>query len=136
MLNLPWTTVRGLHLLKALARHGGPMKAAELAREAEVSSSRLTELLRLLARADLVESRPRQGWALTREPDRITVLEAVEALGVARPRPAHCHADWAACEHRGGCALAPLCRQAHLVLREIFHSQTLADLQVEMPALF
>ena len=136
MLNLPWTTVRGLHLLKALARHGGPVKAADLARDAGVGPSRLPDLLRRLARAGLVESRPRHGWALAREPDQITVLEAIEALDTGRPRPAHCHADWADCDHRGACALAPLCRQAHVVLQEIFRSQTLADLQVELPVLF
>jgi Rrf2 family protein len=135
MLELPWTTVRGLHLLKALARHGGPVKAVALAREAGVTPSRLRLLLGLLAQADLVESRPRQGWTLAREPHRITVLEVVEALDPHRARPAHCRADWGTCDDRGGCALAPVCRQAHDVLQETFRRQTLADLQAEMPAL-
>lgn len=136
MLDLPWTTVRGLHVLKALARRGGPVKAADLAKEAGVTPPRLARLLRILVAADLVELRPRHGLALTREPDRISVLEAIEALGAQRSRPAHCRADWSTCDNRGGCALAPLCRRAHAVLEEVFRSQTLADLQVELPALF
>ncbi len=135
MLDLPWTTVRGLHVLKALAAHSGPMKGADLAREAGVTPARLQPLLRLLRAADLVEPR-RPGWALTRPADRIGVLEAVEALGASRTKPEHCRADWANCDNRGGCALAPLCRHAHAVLQEIFRHHTLADLGVELPAMF
>jgi DNA-binding IscR family transcriptional regulator len=136
MLDLPRTTVRGLSLLKALARHDEPAKAADLARETGMTAGRAAGLLRLLARAGLADARPRQGWALARPSDQITVLEVVEALGASQPRPAHCHADWTTCDNRGGCALAPLCRHAHAVLLEIFRSRTLADLQVELPALF
>ena len=135
MLDLPWTTVRGLHLLKALAHHEAPMKAADLARETGVTPGRLQTLLRILRAADLVEAR-RPGWALSRPADQIRVLDAIEALGEARPKPAHCRADWSTCDSRGGCALAPLCRHAHTVLVEIFRHHTLADLQVEMPAMF
>lgn len=135
MLDLPWTTVRGLHVLKALARRQGPLRAAELAREAAVTPARLTRLLRLLRVARLVETR-RGGWVLTRPADQIRVLEAVDALGAGRARPAHCRADWANCDDRGGCALAPLCRPAQEALQEVFRTRTLADLQPEVPALF
>lgn len=135
MLDLPWTTVRGLHLLKALARHEGPMKAAELAREAGVTPGRLQTLLRVLRAANLVEPR-RHGWILARPADQIQVLEAVEVLGASRTRPAHCRADWATCDNRGGCVLAPLCRHAHAVLVEILRNHTLADLGIELPAMF
>ena len=135
MMDLPWTTVRGLHLLKALARQEGPMRAGALAREAGVSPGRLQTLLRLLRTAGLVEARG-HGWVLARPAERIQVLEAVEALGAARAKPAHCQADWATCDNRGGCALAPLCRHAHAVLVEIFRNHSLADLGVELPAMF
>lgn len=135
MLDLPWTTVRGLNVLKSLAREEEPMTLGALAREACVPPSRAARLLRILRSAGLVETAGARGWTLARRPAEISVLEAVEALGASRPRPEHCQADWAICLDRGGCALAPLCRQAHESLMEIFRSHTLADLQVELPTL-
>jgi DNA-binding IscR family transcriptional regulator len=136
MLDLPWMTVRGLHALKALAREGGPMSTGAIAREACVPPGRAASLLRILRSADLVEEAGPRRWALARRPEQISVLEAVEALGASRPRAEHCQADWSICDNRGGCAIAPLCREAHRRLLEIFRGHTLADLRVEMPSMF
>jgi DNA-binding IscR family transcriptional regulator len=135
MLDLPWMTVRGLHMLKALARGEGPMTLGAIAREACVSPSRAARLVRILRSAGLIVPSGPKSWALARGPEDITVLEAVEALGASRPRPEHCQADWAICVDRGGCVLAPLCRHAHESLLQIFRHHTLADLGVELPTL-
>lgn len=136
MLDLPWTTVRGLHALKALAREGGPLSLGAIAREACVPPSRAARLLRILRSAGLVEETAPRRWTLARRPEQISVLDAVEALGASRPHAEHCQADWAICVNRGGCAIAPLCREAHERLLEIFRVHTLADLRVEMPSMF
>jgi len=135
MLDLPWTTVRGLHALKALANEGSPMTLGAIARAARVPAARASRLLHALKDAGLVEASGRR-WTLARRPDEITLLRALEALGPDSPRPERCHADWATCADRGGCPIAPLCRQAHERLVELFAARTLADLHVEAPALF
>ena len=135
MLDLPWTTLRGLRALKALAREEGPLTSAALAREVRLAPSRAAGLLRLLKAAELIAPAGHKGWTLARPAGDITVLEAVEALGTSRPHPEDCSADWSLCPDRGGCALAPLCREAHESLLEIFRGHTLADLRAEMPVL-
>jgi DNA-binding IscR family transcriptional regulator len=135
MLDLPWMTVRGLRVLKAMARGEGPMTLGAIAREACLAPSRAARLARILRSAGLIAPAGAKHWTLARRPEAITVLEAVEALGASRPRPEHCQADWAICVDRGGCVLSPLCRQAHESLLEIFRHHTLADLGVELPTL-
>lgn len=135
MLDLPWITVRGLHILKAFARADGPLTLGAVARETGVAPSRSARILRVLKAAGLIEPALPKGWKLSRPAGNISVLEAVEALGASRPRPEHCQADWALCENRGGCVLAPLCRQAHESLIGVFREHTLADLRMEAPTL-
>ena len=134
MFDLPVETVRGLRALKAFARVDGPLSAAELVREARVTQSQAARLMRTLKGAGLVVSSGAR-WSLARPAGDITVLEAVEALGMSRARSEHCQADWPLCDDRGGCVLAPLCREAHETLLELFRTRTLANLRAEMPAL-
>ena len=134
MFDLPVETVRGLRALKAFAREEGPLTAADLARDARVTPSHIAKLMRTLKGAGLVVSFGAR-WSLARPAGDITVLEAVEALGMSRPRSGHCQADWPLCDDRGGCVLAPLCREAHEKLLDLFRTHTLADLRAEMPAL-
>ena len=136
MLDLPWTTVKGLHVLKTLAGREEPTSSGDLASKAGVTPGRLPRLIRILNEAGLITSVPRRGWKLARPSNEIRVLQVLEVLGAARRKPAYCRADWTTCEHRGGCALAPLCRTAHENLTEVFRNHTIADLQVELPSLF
>src|SRR5688500_18194359 len=121
MLDLPATTVKGLRVLKALAREDLPLTTAVLAREARVTPAHAARLVRVLKGAGHAAAGGK-GWSLARPAGEITVLEAVEALEASSSRPEHCHADWGACVDRGGCALAPLCREAHETLTELFRN--------------
>ena len=135
MLDLPWITVRGLHALKVLAREEGPLTSGALAREVHVTPTRAARLFRQLKSAGLISSAGHRGWILARPAGDITVLDVVESLGSSSARPERCQADWTMCRDRGSCSLAPLCRQAHERLIEVFRGHTLADLRAEMPAL-
>ena len=135
MLDLPWTTVRGLAALKALALEDGPLTSGALGREAHLTPARAARMIRELKAAGLVASAGHRGWTLARPASDITVLEAVEALGASRSPSERCRADWSMCDDRGGCVLAPLCRQAHESLIEVFRGHTLADLRAELPVL-
>jgi DNA-binding IscR family transcriptional regulator len=135
MLDLPWTTLRGLRALKALAREDGPLTSGALAREVRLTPSRAASLLRLLKAAELIAPAGHKGWTLARPAGDITVLEAAEALGMSRPHPEDCRAGESFCPDHGDCALSPLCRQAHESLLEVFRGHTLADLRAVMPVL-
>ena len=134
MLGLPRTAMLGLHALKALGRDEGPLSSGTLSREVHVYPSQVARLLRLLKAAGLVASAGHKGWILARPAGEITVLEAVEALGMSRPHPEDC-AVGSSCPDRGACALAPLCRRMHESLIDVFRGLTLADLRAELPAL-
>jgi Rrf2 family protein len=125
MFDLPVETERGLRALKAIARHDGPVAAAELAREARVTPNHVARLLRTLKAAGLVAPSGSGRWALARPAGAITVLEAVEALGV----------DWNHRDDHDDCVLAPLCREAHETMLDLFRARTLADLRAALPVL-
>ena len=108
----------------------GPVACADLAREARVTPSHAARLMRTLKGAGLVVSSG-SGWSLARPAGVITVLEAVEALGMSRPRSEDCPH----CDERDGCVLAPLCREGHEAMIELFRTHSLSDLRAEMPAL-
>ena len=125
MFDLPVETERGLRALKALARVDGPLGAAELARDAHVTPGHVARLMRTLKGAGLVVPSAAGRWSLARPAGAITVLEAVEALGV----------DWTHRDDHDDCVLAPLCREAHETMLDLFRARTLADLRAALPAL-
>lgn len=69
-------------LLFLATREGGRSKASEIAEAMEIPQGFLHRVLQDLQRAGLVSSRPSRtgGYALTRVPKDITVLEIVESL--------------------------------------------------------
>jgi Rrf2 family protein len=99
----------GLRALVALARSGAPMSAEGLAAQEGVPVAFLHKALTDLANAGIVDGQrgPAGGFTLSRPPDQITVLEAVEALqgpvAVSRcllgdercPRQESCGLRWA-----------------------------------------
>ncbi|UCH34061.1 MAG: Rrf2 family transcriptional regulator [Armatimonadota bacterium] len=72
----------GLRALVALATADGPMRAEELAEREDVPIAFLHKALRDLANAGIVEGQrgPAGGYTLARRADKITMLEAVEAM--------------------------------------------------------
>jgi Rrf2 family protein len=71
-----------LHCCVVLTAAAEPVPAARLARLHEVSSTYLAKQLQSLSRAGLVHSVQGKsgGYVLTRSPERITVLDVVEAV--------------------------------------------------------
>lgn len=76
-----------LHCCVVLTAATEPVPAARLAELHDVSGSYLAKQLQALSRAGLVDSVQGKagGYALTRAPDLITVLDVVEAVDGARP---------------------------------------------------
>jgi Rrf2 family protein len=136
MLNLPWTTVRGLHVLKCLERHGKAVSTSRIAAEVHLSAANAARLISRLRELGFVESRPGKGFVLARPAAEIVVADVVRGLGAAGPRPARCRADYATCTDRSVCALGPWCREANEALEETFRRHTIAGLESELPALF
>ncbi|WP_433619327.1 RrF2 family transcriptional regulator [Dactylosporangium sp. CA-139114] len=76
-----------LHCCVVLTAAAGPVPAARLAELHDVSGSYLAKQLQSLARAGLIHSVQGHagGYALTRDPANITVLDVVEAVDGATP---------------------------------------------------
>lgn len=99
----------GLRALVAVARSNRPMRAEELAQQEQAPVAFLHKALTDLAAAGIVDGQrgPAGGFALARPAEKITVLEAVEAmqgpLAVSRcllgdemcPRQDECGLRWA-----------------------------------------
>jgi len=135
MLELPWTTVRGLHVLKCLSAAGKAVPLPRIAAETHVSTAHAARLIARLRELGFVESRPGKGFVLARPAGEISVADVVRGLGASSAKPARCKADYGTCSERAVCALAPLCREAEEGLREVFGRFTLAGLDRELPAL-
>ncbi|KAB8171202.1 Rrf2 family transcriptional regulator [Streptomyces sp. 3MP-14] len=76
-----------LHCCVVLTSVDGPVPATRLAELHDVSASYLAKQLQALSRAGLVSSAQGKagGYALTREPSAITVLDVVEAVDGPAP---------------------------------------------------
>lgn len=73
----------GILILTMLGRGDtGPLSAAEISRRFQISRNMVSNILKDLARAELVSSvrGARGGYSLTRDPERITLTQIVEAL--------------------------------------------------------
>src|SRR5690554_5094649 len=89
-----------LHILTLLAaEQGRPLTSAYIAGSVNTNPVVIRRLLGLLRRQGLVSSRPgtRGGWALSRHPDAITVLDVRRTLNEASPFPMHSQLPSAAC---------------------------------------
>ncbi|PVC82159.1 transcriptional regulator [Streptomyces sp. CS090A] len=129
-----------LHCCVVLTAAEGPAPAARLAELHDVSPSYLAKQLQALSRAGLVQSVQGKagGYALTRSPALITVLDVVEA--VDGPRPAFVCTE---IRQRGPlatppeactapCAISRAMGQAETAWREALRSITVADLATDV----
>ncbi|MFF3974942.1 RrF2 family transcriptional regulator [Streptomyces rubiginosohelvolus] len=129
-----------LHCCVVLTAAEGPTPAARLAELHDVSPSYLAKQMQALSRAGLVQSVQGKagGYALTRSPSLITVLDVVEAVdgpgsafvcteirqrGPMATPPEACTAP---------CAISRAMGRAETAWREVLRSITVADLATDV----
>jgi Rrf2 family protein len=118
-----------LALIDLGVRYGdGPVSAREVSQRQAIPGKFLEQLLAALRKAEIVGSvrGAHGGFALTRDPREITVLEVVEALE-GPLAPTSCDGG-ALCGRSGACAAAGVWAKATDALREVFLTTTIADL--------
>jgi Rrf2 family protein len=120
--------VSGLMHLGRL-RRGGMAMIDEVSRAEKIPKSFLAKIFQQLGRAGLVRSSrgARGGFSLARGPEKITVLEIIEAIE-GRIVFQRCRLDTPDCEHVGGCALCGLFERAQDGVKDALTGTTLRDL--------
>ena len=123
----------GLLALLELARRWGdrPLQASAIARQRDIPTPYLQQILADLRRAGLVASErgPRGGHALSRSPAEITLLEAVEALeGDISPAPCTGPGAGPGCPQRERCVLQEVWRRLDQSARAVLAGVTLESL--------
>jgi Rrf2 family transcriptional regulator, iron-sulfur cluster assembly transcription factor len=117
--------------LMCLARRpvGSVVMIDEVSREEHIPKSFAAKIFQSLVRAGLVRSNRGTGggFTLMRAPEKITVLDVIEAIEgkIALQR---CMTEPTACEHSAGCALCGLFEQAQDRVKDVFSQTSLADL--------
>jgi Rrf2 family protein len=128
---LSQTCEYALRAVACLAHHPGEfVTASDLANATNVPSDYLSKVLQQLAGAKVVQGRRGVGggYRLAREPEQITLLEIIEAMGVfQRLRSCPTHQD----EARGLCPLHKTVDQAVEAAESVFRNKTLADMLSE-----
>lgn len=124
----------GLRALVALARADEPVSAEELAAQEEAPVAFLHKALRNLAAAGIVDGQrgPSGGFTLARSADRITVLEAVEAMQgpVAVSR---CLLGDEGCARAASCGLRPAWEKVQEQIAAFLADLTVQDLVQSLP---
>jgi Rrf2 family cysteine metabolism transcriptional repressor len=118
-----------LALIDLGCRYGeGPVSAREVSERQAVPLKFLEQLLSALRKAGIVQAvrGARGGFALSRDPADITVLDVVEALE-GPLAPTSCDGGLE-CGRSGSCAAASVWGRATSALRDVFATTTLADL--------
>ncbi|MBE0475763.1 MAG: Rrf2 family transcriptional regulator [Coriobacteriia bacterium] len=118
-----------LALIDLACRHGaGPISVREISERQGVPANFLEQLLVSLRRAGIVTSvrGARGGFELGKDPDAITVLDAVEALEGPLV-PTLCSPD-RECGRSHACAAAVVWERAADGLRGVLQGTTLSDL--------
>lgn len=116
-----------MHL--ARLRGGAMAMIDEVSRAEKIPKSFLAKIFQELGRAGLLRSSrgARGGFSLAKGPEKITVLEIIEAIE-GRIVFQRCRLDKADCEHVGGCALCGLFERAQDGVKDALTSTTLRDL--------
>lgn len=108
----------------------GPVSAREIAERRGIPPRFLEQLFVLLRRAEIVTAvrGAHGGFALTRDPSQITILDVVEALeGPLQSSVCDQERD-SGCHKSASCAAAPVWAQATSALRDVFAGTTLSAL--------
>ncbi len=123
----------GIRCLLQLARHSGsdkPVTVREIAASESLSPAYAEKLLRVLSRAGLAESSrgTRGGYRMTRPPERVTLGDAVRALGGLVTQPEMCakftgHDE--CCVHTADCGLRPVWSTVNMHIQKILDGMPL-----------
>jgi Rrf2 family protein len=107
----------------------GHVKRREIAERQGISDSYLENILIALKSQGLVATvrGANGGFALTRSPDRVTLLEVFEALE-GELTPVHCASDDDACNRGTDCVMRGVYRQLKQAQENVLAGYTLQDL--------
>jgi Rrf2 family protein len=125
----------GLRCLVAIAKQGedGFMTIPDISKAENLSASHVAKLLAILRRAGLIKSTRGQlgGYNLGRDPQQITLSDAIEALGGRLFDDSHCcrHTGKGdVCVHKGQCAIGPVWRTIQASVDSILTTVTVKEL--------
>jgi len=127
MLELERKTVWALYVIHFLARQKRPTSAGTLARHGRIPKKELAPILRALQTCGLIQGHSGRGYSLARPAGTISVYEVAQLMESPGAQAPSCIARYESCAYRESCALAPLCREAHLRALEAMRSFTVAD---------
>jgi Rrf2 family protein len=124
----------GIRCLLQLARRAGspePVTVREVATSESLSPAYAEKLLRVLSRAGLTQSirGTRGGYRLTRPPERVTLGDAVRALGgfvAQRELCARFSGNDDCCVHTADCSLRPVWSTVNAHVQKILDSMPLS----------
>ena len=131
MLRLSKITDYGILVLAHLARK--PMAAThnarEIAKAVELPLPVVSKVLKVLARAGVLESRrgSKGGFALTRRPGELSVTEMIEALD-GPVALTECSGSKSLCQHQGSCPVRVPLRVINMAVEKTLAGITLAEL--------
>jgi len=124
----------GIRCLLQLARRAGsdkPVTVREVAASESLSPAYAEKLLRVLSRAGLAESirGTRGGYRMTRPPERVTLGDAVRALGGFVTQSEMCgkftgHEE--CCVHTADCGLRPVWSTVNMHVQKILDAMPLS----------
>jgi Rrf2 family iron-sulfur cluster assembly transcriptional regulator len=127
----------GLRCLLRVGRAGseGSVTISELSRSEGISEPNVAKMMRLLRTAGLVQSTRGQagGYALARPADRISLGEAVAALGTPLYKASFCDTHGGAgrlCTHMPDCSIRSVWRMVQRAVDDVLEKITLKDLLV------
>ena len=131
MMKVSTRTRYGLRALAMLAaaHHGGPLSLRAIAEAAGLPVKYLERLFSRLKAAGLVRARRGSGggYELSRDPERIPLLEVFEVLE-GPPDPVECLDPAAICPHRETCATRDLWQEVSEAVSQVLAGHNLSDL--------
>jgi len=121
----------GARALVELAKHDGqgPLPLKEIAERQQIPLKYLEQIAMTLKGAKLIKSvrGPSGGYVLTRPPDKVHLLEIIEALEGSLSF-VNCVKDPSTCERVESCAFNDLWKRISVETSKILRSVTLADM--------
>ena len=127
--------VLAIHSLHLMMRRERPVSVAEIQRSSGFHRNEILSVVGKLRRAELIRSRPGRGYVLARAAGEITIENILRAVEQVSAPTAPCGGNFDACNVRGSCILAPLCRNAEQGYQETIRAFTLAELADKAPEL-